>query len=592
MMGWRAWGLLAAGLLIEVIALTWPLVRHLGVHMPGYMWDQPAYVWAIDTFWTNVVAGRSPLWTDRIMYGYPAGVNLLHSNAGQPTLALFAGPFWATGTLPLFCGLLVLLAPVVGGLGMARAVERWTGRADAGAWTGALYVAVPAFASTLASPYYCMTLALALLPWGWVALDVLLRDPGARGVYAVTLVSWLLFGADYYLFVGWLTLGGCVALARVERTSWKRIAAVFLLNAGLLVVLWCAVGGHLSPHDLRPAGDGWWVGAAANLRDYFAPNTTGEQRAAQWWSPLWARWLPPAVRPGPDPGSYFLGICAPLLVVWALVGRSRVVLGLAAACMLSVALSAGSIVSWGSTVLLDHGVAPFWLMVTRVPWLQALDSPRRFTLIASVAWVALLGCGLARLRSRYVVALAAAVVLLVDYGQGGIPLGDIPPAPRVYLHLATRPPGTLLEVPSGLTESKGGFGISFDNQDNGWALFWQTVHRKVRVAGFLSRIPTAMYEWAFHEPVLGDLLVWSSDGRYWACIGGEGGGARKLTTLPDYPPEVVQDFVRRLDLRYVILRPTRRQGEFVEGLRRLFTPLRITEGAIDGYYYFEIARDT
>jgi hypothetical protein len=73
----------------------------------------------------------------------------------------------------------------------------------------------------------------------------------------------------------------------------------------------------------------------------------------------------------------------------------------------------------------------------------------------------------------------------------------------------------------------------------------------------MSRVPKSTFEWFFHEPVIGDLLVLTMTGGVGTCYHEI---MRDVQRLPPYPPDVVDAFVRKFDLGYVILRPGMEQG--------------------------------
>jgi hypothetical protein len=210
-----------------------------------------------------------------------------------------------------------------------------------------------------------------------------------------------------------------------------------------------------------------------------------------------------------------------------------------------------------------------WYWLVRLPSLNLLDLPRCFILGTQLVLATLAGIGIARLLVRGVrpaiVATLALAIFAVEYGQVGMRLYT-PEVPRVYRRLATMPDRTLLELPSGVTESKMVFGYDLSRPSNNEQMFLQTVHRKRRVGAYLSRVPRSAYRWFASQPVIGDIFLMTNpvhDPAPWIW------GDTKVTRLPDYPPPTVDKFLETFDLGYVLLQPNDRQAAFAEGIDRL-----------------------
>jgi hypothetical protein len=566
---------------------TWPVARGIGTVLPGFPGDSLNCVWAVDTFWSALTAGQNPFETRRVFY--PIGANLMHAG-GAPTVAIFAGPFWSWGGtrgIVAFFGLLPIALIAIGGLGMRACVWMLTRNARAAFWAGLYFAGAPAILSFIGSPFYFRTAGGVMLPWGLAALLGLMDAPKrTRHLLALSMVTWVLLFTDYYMLFSFLVLVVIVGLVNLRHELTRPILAGLALN-GVLAAFVIHLLPPLDPSNFT-VGDSFWALCNSNLGDLFVPGSLPEQAAAQYFPGVLSGLKVYATDWGPNPSSYFIGYGILVLIVVALLRRlDRPLVGLCLTTIVLVLLSCGTAIQWerGGAMLAQEQWTPFY-WVARVPWLQVFDNPRCFMLGAATPIVAMAGVGLASLRWRPGVIHALALgIFLLDYAQVGIPV-NTPTVPRVYEELAAMPTATLLELPSGVDESKGGLGLNFDQTDNNEAMYWQTIHRKPRVAGYMSRVPQATFEWFFHEPVIGDLLLLTMVGSQWTCYHGE---TRVVERLPDYPPDVVDQFVREFDLGYVIFRPGSRQRFFMAEVDRLLGSRITRREMIDGYALFTVA---
>jgi len=556
--------------------------------LPGFPGDSLNCVWALDFFWSTLVAGESPFETRQVFY--PIGANLMHAG-GAPTIALAAAPFWfwdgAQGIVTFF-GVLAIAVIVVGGLGMRACVQALTGNAVAALWGGLFYAGAPALLTFVSSPFYFRTAGGVMLPWGLAALVRYLETPRrARYLAGVSAVTWALLFTDYYMLFSFLVIVVMIGLVNVRRELVVPTLTGLAANGVLATTVILSLP-PLETADFSIGGSMWSL-SAANLADLFVPGPLPQQSSVQYFRGVLAPLSSYATDWGPNPSSYFIGYGILVLIVIALVRRfDRRTLGLLVAAVMLVLLACGTLVKWtrDGAVLVQYPWSPFhWVVM--VPWLQAFDNPRCFMLGAATPIIALAGVGLASLRLRTrSVGLIGLGVFLLDYAQAGMPV-NTPTIPRVYEQLAALPKATLFELPSGIDESKGGLGLNFDRTDNNEAMYWQAFHHQPRVAGYMSRVPKATFEWFFHEPVIGDLLLLTTNNSQWTCYHQE---TRKVEQLPTYPPEVVDEFVRKLDLGYLIFRPGTKQEYFMAEVERLLGSRIASREMIDGYGFMTVER--
>ncbi len=568
------------GYALLAVVVTHPLVWHLGTSLPGMPFgDQTQYLWCIDTFWTQLLAGASPFHTDRVLY--PVGANLMHTGLA-PFVSLFA---WPIRTQPvLYLGLAVLVSLVLAALGMRALVARLTGNVLAGTIAGCFYAFSPVVLSLTDSSHYYKVVSAALLPWGLDALVAFLRAPRARAIVALSIVVWSLVFTDYYETVLFLILVVVVGVPSLRPSHLPLIGAALTANLALALAATRWVFPPLDTSDLMSGGATFWTHSIINLADLFVPSSANPLLGALGRFAF--------DRPNGDVDSYYLGCGVLVLAVLAL-GRQRPreTVPLTLAGVILTALACGTLVRVGTTVLLTEAKTP-WFWLVRLPYLDILDLPRCFVLGTQLVLATLAGAGLARLLAvperRRLALIGAAAIFVVEYGQVGMRLYTLT-VPAVYRRLAALPERTLLEVPSGVTESKMVFGYDLSRPSNNEQMYFQTIHRKRRVGGYLSRIPRSTYRWFDSEPVIGDIFMlanptWDRASWIWES-------RQRVTRLPDYPPEVVDRFLDVLDLGYVLVQPSSRQPFFAENIDRLLAGHIVSrEVDTDGFVLYVLDR--
>ena len=106
------------------LVLSWPLVQHLGTHVPGsYTWAFDEYTFVWNTWWFRYALfdlGQNPLYATHIFY--PLGISLVLYTYNLFN-ALISLPFQAFLPLPAISNLTFLWATVLSGYGTFLLVE-------------------------------------------------------------------------------------------------------------------------------------------------------------------------------------------------------------------------------------------------------------------------------------------------------------------------------------------------------------------------------------------------------------------------------------------------------------------------------------
>lgn len=175
-----------------------------------------------------------------------------------------------------------------------------------------------------------------------------------------------------------------------------------------------------------------------------------------------------------------------------------------------------------------------------VPLVNNARIPGRAMVLAYLALGMLVAFAAADLRAQWrhsgVWLVVIAVLIMADYAPAPFPVVRLN-EPAVYQVLRNRSEdGTVLELPLGIRD---GFGVrgSFDDR----VLFYQTIHQRPLVGGFVARLPATLVAAYQADPLLGNLLRLSSAG---------------AATDPDIEPpsaEKVADSLRTNGIRWIVV---------------------------------------
>jgi hypothetical protein len=268
------------------VAVTWPLVLHIGDRVPGwYIADNYEYLWKMWWFKHALLdLHQSPLVAPQLFY--PQGFQL--ANAELVPLATVLGlPLtWLWGEIPTY-NLIMGLSFVVSGWAVFALLYKITGNVWSGLFAGTLFVL---------SPYHVVRYG-GILPLSSVeGLPVFLL--GAEGWAQSGRYRWAVLAALGYIIAAWGSLYYAVGLALVgpvyilvrrrplreligSRRTWISIGVAAALCALALLPLALAYFNLSRQVSIRiPLEDvDFW---SASLSDYIIPPAL---------SPLWGEWV-------------------------------------------------------------------------------------------------------------------------------------------------------------------------------------------------------------------------------------------------------------------------------------------------------------
>ncbi len=568
----RIWILILLGYGLLSVAVTYPLVTQLGVALPGLPGDLPGYLWSFDLFWSSLLAGESPFFTTRVLF--PLGVNMAQS-ASMPFLAVPA--FFFLSDLILYADLLSLVAPVCAAAGMAALVRALTRHDAAAAFAGLLFGFSPIMMALMLHGRLAQLVAVAAMPFGILALVSFMRTAGLRPLLGLSAVTWWVAFTQVYPAASFLVMVAVIGLALMpSHLTTKHVGRIALAAVGNIALAWFVMTVVIPPmdtSDVARGGFGFTSGSVVNLADVLVPSAAnpmlGSLHAYAWDQ-------------NDDVDSYFLGWGIVALALGGVVARRNAeTVGLALGGVVALLLACGSVMRAGSFELLSHDWTPFeWL--ARLPFFVLLDAPRRLVVGVSLAVTALAGVGVAAIATRTghwrLVLLGVLALAVVEYGHLGTPVSEIP-IPEIYEQLAASPGDrTLLELGGGLAYSGGGLGLDWSTP-SAFLMYWQTIHRKPRVGGYVSRVTHTAYDWFQDAPIMGDILTMAHAGR----------GAWSGTT---YTPDEVTTFLRTFNLGYVIIPPYPPQPQYAEVIETLLAGrIAKTETDAEGFILYTLVDD-
>lgn len=472
-----------------VLAMTWPLARRLGTHVPAGMDDVWQNCW---NFWwwarTLVERGQSPFFTDAMFFPFGAST-VWHTHSpfnmlvGLPVTLVF-GPTAAYG----FCVLLALWLSALGAYLLARQCAL-DGR---GAFVaGVVFAFFPQHVDeTLEHLNLCATQFIPLT----LALFLRVREGGRRRDALLLGVSaGLGVLADWHLgLLLLLALAPLAAWALVRGRERGRLARLCALAAGVALLVAAPAAWPLlretaaalvTPHPflrLRQERLDMGIDAAFLLRPHPAHPLFGGFTEA-----IYA-----ARRAYPNAGFIcYLGGVAPALGGVALARRAPGARGLALALAAALLLALGTHPWWDGRLL--RGVTLPFVLVEQVPVLSGFRTANRVLVLAGLALALLAGMGWSALgrRSRGAYALAVAL-LLADYAWVPYPLQPAAPRPYAAWVRDHARPGAVLDVPWSAD------GRRVDNMRA------QLTHGRPIAGGYLSVTPPRTVRDIWREPVL------------------------------------------------------------------------------------------
>lgn len=560
---------------IAAIILTFPLVIFLDKYLIGKGGlDGFQYIWNIFSFWHQISHFQSPFFTNLIFY--PLGANLFF-NDYSPLVSLFAWPFLKHPVT--YLNLIVIFGLTFSALTAFYLAKYITKNSLAACLSGFIYGFSPTSASFISTQHYYYLVASIFLPLGVLCL---LKFIDAHKKYLMLFVTicWVLFFINYYFFI-LLILLSLIFLVNViifDPLTRQKLFSSFSLRYYLKVFLLGVVIPCLIILQIlfRTEGSQSFIGSSNNYATICNANLIGLMMPSSQKTYSFFNFPESGDTPYYYLGAIFIFV---VLLCIAFFRKEKYVLPLAVTMFIILLFSLGLNIRFGSMILLDNYNTPFYWL-SKLPFLGLIDCPVRFVSGVHLFIALIVAIFISKILKRnlavsiFLVSLFL-ITLLTDYKLPQFPLIKVD-IPEVYQRIADYPDNrTVLELPSGLAESKKAFG--YDGAIEGLhtrEMYWGTISKKPRVGGYISRIPQSTYNYFLNKPIISDLFVLTSLNGIWS---------NKHFSLKEK-----NQFINDLNLGYIIIAPEVRQKEFSRAVEQVLSGIPYEKASYGSYLLYRI----
>src|SRR5262245_4760572 len=450
--------LLAAGLFVALaVVKTFPLVTHVGTHLPGDLGDPLFNAWVL-AWDVHALGGDLGRFFDANI-GFPVELSLAFSDhllgvlpIAGPVLRLTGNPLAAYTTL-------FILSFALSGFAAFGFALYWTGAFWPSLVAGVLYGFAPWRFGQIS---HLQLLGFFWAPLALIFLDRTLRQPRWRDLWLFALFWWLqILAASYLAYmvaVGAALYAGHYVLA-VDRTWLSRamLSRALAFGAASLLVL---LPVHL-PYAL--VARRWGATRALGSVAAFSADLSSFLAPPPLMNDLYRRMATPLLSFTNHEALLFPGFVTAILVA---LGSCGPAVGLAAGqarrlrsaswIMIGVAL----VIALGPwlTVLGRRTPVPlpYQILYYLVPGWDAMRAPARFMLLALLAAIPLVALGAARVAAfpnrPALTAIALIGLFLAELGVKPLPVIAVPPPSPVHRWLAAQRPGAVMELPLEATD--------------------------------------------------------------------------------------------------------------------------------------------
>lgn len=529
------------------IIFTFPLITHMGNFLIGYPMDGYLYIWNIDVFWQQIAKFQNPFLVKQIFF--PVGANLIfHTYA--PLISILGGTF--VNHKIIFLNSLIILSSPLAALSTYYLLRSLKSTSIPAFMAGLIYGFSPVMISFIVSQHFYFAFAAPFLPLAILYCIKYAQTVKAKYIYFLCLSFWLAFFVDYYTAILLGVISGIILVSVSGKKILRAISPLFVsLILPALILLFLTTRGT---NPIQWATPNNWMAATCNtnLIGFLTPGDNN--LLLRKTKKLFPENL--TLPKNYDTPSYFSGWGIFLLSLFLLVKQRKnkyfQIFGLI--LFMPLLLSLGTVVRFGNVTLLLGVWTPFYYF-SKLPFLGLIDCPLRFPIAMQLGIAGIIGLGKPKRKIVFLGLLFS--LFLVEYGHFGNEINNVK-VPDVYQLIAndgnTR---TVLELPSGLAESKGAFGYDWSIQAlHSQQMYWQTIYKKPRVGGYVSRIPESTYQYFRSEPIISDLFVFSSLNGVWPNT--------------KYSEREVVNFIDKFNLGYIVLSPNPRQLGFAKVIKELF----------------------
>lgn len=566
--------------LLLAVVFTFPLIANIKNSLIG-LWagDGLTYIWNVFIFWSEISKNHNPFFTNQIFY--PIGTNLLF-HAYAPLISLPG--FLFLKNLIFYLNILILFALSLAAFCLFLLSYYLTKSKIAAFFSGLIYGFSPIMFAYLIAQHYHFVYAAFIPPLGLLFLFKFFEKFKIKYFALIIFCFWMSFFIEYYstiLFVFIIGFATLFLLIRSKNTvkdllSKKKILKIILCSLSFFIVPLIAflfLTHTLDFKDKVLSKSYYPVTCSTNLASFIIPSEYN-LTFANFSNYLY---LKLGVERSFDTPSYFLGFVITLITIFILIKLRKnsltLIFGLGAAIFLL--LSLGPNIRFARFELLNGNLTPFYWF-SKVPSLGLIDCPIRFPIVVELFVSLIVGLGLAGLvKNKKIIYPLMFLIFLVEYGLNYIPIYSIS-TPLVYQKLALeKDTKSVLELPSGIAESKGAFGYDWSEQGLlNKQDYWQIIYQKPRFGGYVSRVTSNIYNFYKTEPIISDIFSMTSLNGKWSG--------------KFYSKDQVKDFLEKFNLGYIILSPNPRQQQFLLVIDDLLKDYPYQKYTYEGFILYKL----
>jgi hypothetical protein len=548
--------LVAPGLfLLLAAAVTYPVLPNLFSHKIGLGGDNEQYIWNL--WWARhsiVELGKNPFYTDYLLHPYESGLAFHTYTFLNGLLSI---PLQYLMDVSAINNLFVYLAAVLRGLGAYLLAHHALGNRAAAFMCGFIFM--------LGVPF--LTGNLAQAQWMPLYLFFLLKSLDTEKGYVryavpAGVMLALNFNSAYYYFIFMLMMTALITCVRLLSRRAGFIGDLKrLLIAGatatplVLPLLYYALSDIASGNVQRfpEPNANFYV---ADLIGFITP---GPQNPILGGLSLVGRFT------GDGTSVSYLGFSAMALAALGFIGyrsRDRRVWYWALGFVFFAVLSLGP---RPHVLGKAYGIMLPYELFNHLPVLKQMRVPIRFHVPAMLSLSMLAAYGAAHLlrTGRRRLLIAALALTALEFMPPGLEMHDAS-VPEFYRELS-RDSGAeaVLEVPFMVRD-----GFGYLGSDNAVSMYYQTVHQKKLLGGYLSRIPERRFWSHMNLPLIRNLIIME-----WG-----------LPVRPEYTDtdrRVAQDVVDLFGIDYVVIHKGLLKGgehdylKFVMNMKKHYEDRRI-----------------
>lgn len=545
---------------IASIIFTYPLILRLGNFLPGQPNDAYVYLWNIWNFWHQILSGNNPFFTNFVMY--PIGANLFfHTYA--PLISTIAFPFLKY--LSLFMGISIIIAILLSSLSAYLLGYKLTHNKTASFVGGLFYGLSPIMHSFMQSQHYYFLFSSVFYPLGIYLLLIFFNSKKIKYLYGVICLFWLVLLTDYYSAVLYSLLVSIFFILNEELNIQKSIKyfKVGLISLIIPFILFYSFGKDFRQFINYKQQVNSSSSCNTNILGFVTPNIV---------NPIIG--MPQNINL--DTPSYFLGWGILIIAIVSAIKyrKNKYINSFTILFILFFLLSLGTNIKLGNKILFEGPTTLFYYFL-KIPILSAIDCPIRFPIILQLCISVSIAFFVANHKKLTKITIALFLLLIIEYGVTNKDFSSTQ-LPTVYKYLSNQSDyKTVLEIPSGISESKSAFGYDWSIQAlHSQQMYWQTFYQKPRVGVYMSRLTRDKYEFFKSEPIISDIFNFSS-----------ANGERPKNNIDD---QKIYEFIKKFNLGYIILSPNPRQINFKEFVESEFKNYIIEKKEIEGFIYYKL----